>query len=221
MKIVVFGLTVSSSWGNGHATLWRGGQVLLVLVHEVEHMFRGHILRQFIQFRLLGRFHAHLLANLPRHLNQSRHLVFGQQADLQAQARLPVRGGHHAILRDENERGEKNGFHRSLHGQNHQRRVKARHAFNPADVDSNPKPIEHHVQHHKRQGARKPGDGVGQLLRPAQLRFRLGPLGQQGPDIPLHHGRDGDRRVWFALLGIHRRTSSPVDWPYTRVHLGR
>lgn len=24
MKIIVFGLTVSSSWGNGHATLWRG-----------------------------------------------------------------------------------------------------------------------------------------------------------------------------------------------------
>ena len=24
MKIVVWGLTVSSSWGNGHATLWRG-----------------------------------------------------------------------------------------------------------------------------------------------------------------------------------------------------
>ena len=24
MKIVVFGLTISSSWGNGHATLWRG-----------------------------------------------------------------------------------------------------------------------------------------------------------------------------------------------------
>lgn len=24
MRIVVFGLTVSSSWGNGHATLWRG-----------------------------------------------------------------------------------------------------------------------------------------------------------------------------------------------------
>ena len=23
MKIVVFGLTISSSWGNGHATLWR------------------------------------------------------------------------------------------------------------------------------------------------------------------------------------------------------
>ena len=24
MKIVVLGLTISSSWGNGHATLWRG-----------------------------------------------------------------------------------------------------------------------------------------------------------------------------------------------------
>src|SRR5689334_12375492 len=24
MKIVIFGLAVSSSWGNGHATLWRG-----------------------------------------------------------------------------------------------------------------------------------------------------------------------------------------------------
>ena len=24
MRLVVFGLTISSSWGNGHATLWRG-----------------------------------------------------------------------------------------------------------------------------------------------------------------------------------------------------
>src|SRR5690348_16008134 len=24
MKFVIFGLTISSSWGNGHATLWRG-----------------------------------------------------------------------------------------------------------------------------------------------------------------------------------------------------
>jgi spore maturation protein CgeB len=24
MKLTIFGLTVSSSWGNGHATLWRG-----------------------------------------------------------------------------------------------------------------------------------------------------------------------------------------------------
>ncbi|TIV14787.1 MAG: glycosyltransferase, partial [Mesorhizobium sp.] len=24
MRMVIFGLTVTSSWGNGHATLWRG-----------------------------------------------------------------------------------------------------------------------------------------------------------------------------------------------------
>jgi spore maturation protein CgeB len=24
MRIVIFGLSVSSSWGNGHATIWRG-----------------------------------------------------------------------------------------------------------------------------------------------------------------------------------------------------
>ena len=34
MKLVVFGLTVSSSWGNGHATLWRG---LCRALHD-----RGH-----------------------------------------------------------------------------------------------------------------------------------------------------------------------------------
>jgi spore maturation protein CgeB len=36
MRIVIFGLTVSSSWGNGHATLWRGlCKALRRLQHEV------------------------------------------------------------------------------------------------------------------------------------------------------------------------------------------
>jgi spore maturation protein CgeB len=36
MKIVVFGLTISSSWGNGHATLWRGlTRALAGLGHKV------------------------------------------------------------------------------------------------------------------------------------------------------------------------------------------
>jgi len=34
MKIVIFGLTISSSWGNGHATIWRG------LIREL--ISRGH-----------------------------------------------------------------------------------------------------------------------------------------------------------------------------------
>lgn len=35
MKIVIFGLTVSSSWGNGHATLWRGLCAALGRRHRV------------------------------------------------------------------------------------------------------------------------------------------------------------------------------------------
>ncbi len=35
MKLVVFGLSVSSSWGNGHATIWRG---LLKALHQRGHM---------------------------------------------------------------------------------------------------------------------------------------------------------------------------------------
>jgi spore maturation protein CgeB len=36
MKLVVFGLTVSSSWGNGHATLWRGlARALAPRRHEI------------------------------------------------------------------------------------------------------------------------------------------------------------------------------------------
>jgi len=36
VKIVIFGLTISSSWGNGHATLWRGlCKNLIRLGHEI------------------------------------------------------------------------------------------------------------------------------------------------------------------------------------------
>jgi len=36
VKIVIFGLTISSSWGNGHATLWRGlCKALIRMGHQV------------------------------------------------------------------------------------------------------------------------------------------------------------------------------------------
>ena len=34
MRIVIYGLTITSSWGNGHATLWRG---LCKALHELGH----------------------------------------------------------------------------------------------------------------------------------------------------------------------------------------
>ncbi|MBV8818274.1 MAG: glycosyltransferase [Acidobacteriaceae bacterium] len=37
MKLVIFGLSISSSWGNGHATLWRGlCRALIARGHDVE-----------------------------------------------------------------------------------------------------------------------------------------------------------------------------------------
>jgi spore maturation protein CgeB len=49
MKIIIFGLTVSSSWGNGHATLWRGlcralgerGHEMVFFEHDVPY-YREH-----------------------------------------------------------------------------------------------------------------------------------------------------------------------------------
>src|SRR4051794_10386586 len=49
MKIVIFGLTISSSWGNGHATLWRGlckalakrGHHIVFFEHDVPY-YRAH-----------------------------------------------------------------------------------------------------------------------------------------------------------------------------------
>ncbi len=34
MRLVIFGLTISSSWGNGHATLWRA---LCAALHARDH----------------------------------------------------------------------------------------------------------------------------------------------------------------------------------------
>lgn len=43
MKLVIFGLTVSSSWGNGHATLWRGLIRELARRHHDVHFFERDV----------------------------------------------------------------------------------------------------------------------------------------------------------------------------------
>src|SRR5687767_95715 len=41
MRLVIFGLTISSSWGNGHATLWRGlCRALAERGHQVDFLER-------------------------------------------------------------------------------------------------------------------------------------------------------------------------------------
>ena len=50
MKLVIFGLTISSSWGNGHATLWRG--LVRALVARGHHVtFFEHDVRYYAEHR--------------------------------------------------------------------------------------------------------------------------------------------------------------------------
>lgn len=50
MKVVIFGLTISSTWGNGHATLWRG---LCRALHSAGHhiVFVEHDVSYYAQHR--------------------------------------------------------------------------------------------------------------------------------------------------------------------------
>lgn len=64
MKLVVFGLTISSSWGNGHATLWRGlARALAERGHRVvffeldRHYYAAH--RDYTSIPGHGRLHLY------------------------------------------------------------------------------------------------------------------------------------------------------------------
>ena len=74
MKLVVFGLSVSSSWGNGHATLWRGLAAALAR--------RGHLLVFFE--RDVPYYAAHRdLCELPG----GRLVLYGEWSQVLSQAR--------------------------------------------------------------------------------------------------------------------------------------
>ncbi|HEX6806052.1 MAG TPA: glycosyltransferase [Terriglobales bacterium] len=61
MKLVIFGLTISSSWGNGHATLWRGlckelgrdGHEVTFFEHDVPYYARHRDLTSAPDYQLL------------------------------------------------------------------------------------------------------------------------------------------------------------------------
>lgn len=64
MRIVVFGLTVSSSWGNGHATLWRG--LIRALGARGHHVtFFERDVPYYAQHRDLERLEGHTLQFYP------------------------------------------------------------------------------------------------------------------------------------------------------------
>jgi spore maturation protein CgeB len=85
MKIVIFGLTISSSWGNGHATVWRG------LLREMT--VRGHDVVFFE--RDVPYYAAHRdLAELPG----GRLILYNHWHEIGGDARLEVNGSDAAIV---------------------------------------------------------------------------------------------------------------------------
>ena len=84
MKIVIFGLTVSSSWGNGHATLWRG------LINALAQ--RGH---DVTFFERNTDFYAEN-RDIER-LSEARLVLYDSLADVLAEARREVKAADVAI----------------------------------------------------------------------------------------------------------------------------
>lgn len=85
MKIVIFGLTISSSWGNGHATLWRGlCKNLVRLGHDVV----------FFERDVPYYAGARDLFELPG----GRLELYGGWADIRQKAGLDIRDADAAVL---------------------------------------------------------------------------------------------------------------------------
>ena len=78
MKIAIFGLTISSSWGNGHATLWRGlCKALVKLGHEFTFFERD------VPYYASNRDWA----SLPPSLGNSKLVLYSDWSTIEAQAR--------------------------------------------------------------------------------------------------------------------------------------
>jgi spore maturation protein CgeB len=86
MKFVIFGLTVSSSWGNGHATLWRG--LIRALATE------GHLVH-FFERDVPYYANARDLTNLP---GKSRLVLYPGWEDVRSQARADLDDADVAIV---------------------------------------------------------------------------------------------------------------------------
>ncbi|WP_116809154.1 CgeB family protein [Steroidobacter cummioxidans] len=89
MRIVIFGLTISSSWGNGHATLWRGlCKALARLGHEV--VFFERDMPYYASSRDWP--------SLPPSLGDSKLVLYSDWASVEADARRELADCDTAIV---------------------------------------------------------------------------------------------------------------------------
>src|SRR4051812_16473785 len=86
MKLVIFGLTISSSWGNGHATIWRG---LCRALAE-----RGHRVIFFEQDRSYYAAHRDLFEMA----TPSRLVLYPEWADVRTSAERELADADAAIV---------------------------------------------------------------------------------------------------------------------------
>src|SRR6266699_283970 len=85
MRLVIFGLTVSSSWGNGHATIWRG--LCRALARK------GHQVRFFERDVPYYAAHRDLQNSEPYQL-----ILYSAWEEVEAQAREAVAAADSAIV---------------------------------------------------------------------------------------------------------------------------
>jgi spore maturation protein CgeB len=85
MRFVIFGLTLSSSWGNGHATLWRGlVRALARQGHQI--VFFEHDVPWYAQHRDL------------KHIPEVELLIYADWSAIQSRARAELSGADVAIV---------------------------------------------------------------------------------------------------------------------------
>lgn len=85
MRLVIFGLTVSSSWGNGHATIWRGlCRALARRGHQVT--FFEHDVPYYAAHRDL------------QHADSYQLILYSEWKDIEAYARVAVAAADSAIV---------------------------------------------------------------------------------------------------------------------------
>jgi len=85
MKLAIFGLTISSSWGNGHATLWRALCNALAA--------QGHEVRFFERY--VDYYSNHRDLELPQNYELS---LYPDWENVRSEAELSVRNADGAIV---------------------------------------------------------------------------------------------------------------------------
>src|SRR3984957_20012089 len=107
-----------------------------------------------------------MLAHFLLQLQQRGELLFGQHPYLQIEMSALFRLAGHAVLADQNENGQEDGFGRHHNRQNAKRKgVKWFHTSDQAQIYRHPNEKEREMQRQKHEAAGRSGNGIAGTLR--------------------------------------------------------